>query len=81
MKSPAYTLPVEVKYRADASIGESDGIFTYCREESIPKAYVVTQRERDFGITHANGRKTRVLRVPAHIFTYLLGQAERLLWH
>lgn len=79
VKSPAYTLPVEVKYREDASIGESDGIVTYCRQESIGKGYVVTQRERDFGLTPV-GHKAKILRVPAHIFTYLLGQAERLLW-
>lgn len=79
VKSPAYTLPVEVKYRENAPIGESDGIFTYCRKEAVSKAYVVTQRERDFSVISV-GSKTKILRIPAHIFTYLLGQAERLLW-
>lgn len=80
VRSPAYVLPVEVKYRQDAAIGEKEGILTYCRAESVTYAYWITQRERDFEVVGVQGAKTKILRVPAHIFTYLLGQAERLLW-
>ena len=80
VRSPAYVLPVEVKYRQDAGIGEDDGMLTYCRQEKVTAAYWITQAERDFDVAGVPGTKTRILRIPAHIFTYLLGQAERLLW-
>jgi uncharacterized protein len=36
--------------------------------------------KRDFDVIASPGSKTKILRVPAHIVTYLLGQAERMLW-
>ena len=80
VKSPAYVIPVEVKYRDKALLSEQDGIVAFCRQEKVKSAYWVTQREDDFGVQHFRGVATRFLRVPAHIFVYLLGQAERLLW-
>ena len=80
VKSPAYVIPVEVKYRQEAGIGETSGIVTYCRAEKVTKAYWITERERDFDIVSVGAGRTKVLRIPAHIFTYLIGQAERLLW-
>ena len=38
----------------------------------------MTQREEDFGLNEIG--ETTVLRIPAHIFCYLLEQAERRLW-
>lgn len=80
VKSPAYVIPVEVKYRQEAGIGEKAGIVTYCLAENVPRAYWITQRERDLDVVTVSGGETKILRVPAHIFTYLIGQAERLLW-
>ena len=80
VKSPKYTIPVEVKYRADASLSEKDGIVEYCRAENPSFAYCITQQERDFDLRNIPGVKTKLLRVPAHIFAYLIGQAERALW-
>jgi predicted AAA+ superfamily ATPase len=80
VRSPKYTLPVEIKYRENAEITEKSGLVAYCREEKISKAYWVTQRDRDFAVVEPHGLDTSVLRIPAHIFTYLLGQAERVLW-
>ncbi|MBN1489349.1 MAG: hypothetical protein JXA69_05475 [Phycisphaerae bacterium] len=58
----------------------ADGIVTFCRQQQLPYGYWVTQRERDFGLVRFPNVPTRFLKVPAHIFTYLLGKAERLLW-
>jgi len=80
VKSPAYLIPVEVKYRENASLGPKDGIVEFCRQEDATLAYFITQRDRDFDVVTFEGVKNRFLRIPAHIFTYLLGQAERLLW-
>ena len=80
IKTPKYAIPVEVKYREDASLSAKEGIVGYCRETKTPNAYWVTQREQDFGVVQFPGLDARFLKIPAHIFTYLLGQAERLIW-
>jgi len=80
VRSPAYVIPTEVKYRQNANLSESDGMVALCREEPVEFAYWVTKREEDFDVRCFDGSDAKVLRVPAHIFVYLLGQAERLLW-
>lgn len=80
VRSPAYVIPVEVKYRQSPSLNEHQGLYEFCKHEKPEKAYLVTQRERDFGHRSFEGVPTQFLQIPAHIFTYLLGQAERLLW-
>jgi hypothetical protein len=80
IRSPRYVIPVEVKYRADSDIAPTDGMVELCRDEPVGSAYWVTQREEDFDVQRFPGVSAPILRVPAHIFTYLLGQAERLLW-
>jgi predicted AAA+ superfamily ATPase len=78
--TPAYTIPVEVKYRSSAPLSPREGLLEFCREHDVEHAYWVTQRDTDFGIQEVEGNKAKILRIPAHIFCYLLGQAERLLW-
>ena len=80
VQSPKYTLPIEVKYREQAQLDARSGLSVFCRQEKPSQAYMITKREDDFGITPIAGTQTTVLRIPAHIFCYLLGQAERLLW-
>ena len=80
VRSPAYTFPFEIKYRESTELEETGGLATFCRTEDLPNAYLVTKRERDIGVTRFKGLRTRFVRVPAHMFCYLLGQAERLLW-
>lgn len=79
VKSPGYRIAVEVKYRADARLRGKAGINMYCDAESVDYAYWVTQSEKDFGVSSCGTSQTKVLTIPAHIFTYLLGQAERQL--
>jgi hypothetical protein len=80
VRSPAYLLPFEIKYKEKPSLDQSGGLVTYCRAENPRQAYMVTKRDRDFGVTQFEELQTRFIKVPAHILCYLLGQAERLLW-
>lgn len=78
VRTPRVAIPVEVKYREDAGLSPKDGIVGYCRETKAPTAYWVTRREQDFGLVRFPGVDAKFMKVPAHIFTYLLGQAERV---
>lgn len=80
VRSPAYHLAVEVKYREKAVLEHNGGLAVYCRSEQPRQAYLVTRQETDFGEAALEGISTQFLKVPAHILCYLLGQAERLLW-
>lgn len=80
VRTPARAIPVEVKYSDSATLSEKEGLVDYCRETSSPNAYWVTRREQDFGLARFEGTETNFMKVPAHVFTYLLGQAERGHW-
>lgn len=81
VQSPRYVIPVEVKYRHSASLDSAGGLATYCRKDSqVRQAYFVTREDKDFAVTELAGVTARFLKIPAHIFTYLLGQAEHQLW-
>jgi len=80
VSSPAYVFPAEVKYREKAALTEKDGLVAFCRKETVKQAFWITKRDEDFALTEFPGTDTQFLQIPAHIFLYLLGQAERLLW-
>ncbi len=80
VRSPAYVIPVEVKFRQNPSLDTRQGLYEFCRQEKPSHGYFVTQRDSDFAVRLFQDVETQFLEIPAHIFTYLLGQAERLLW-
>lgn len=81
VKSPKYVIPVEVKYRKTASLDSASGLVVYCAKDTkVRYSYLVTREDRDFGVVEVEGVPARFLKIPAHIFTYLLGQAEHSLW-
>ena len=80
VRSPAYVLPFEVKFRENPQLDLKSGLGTYCASEKPRQAYLVTKREMDFAVTRLEGLPTTFLKIPAHILCYLLGQSERLLW-
>lgn len=80
VSSPAYVFPAEVKYREKPVLTEKTGLVSFCRKEPVKQAFWVTKRAEDFAVTQFPGLDTQFLQIPAHIFLYLLGQAERLLW-
>ena len=69
-----------MKYRSNAALSGSEGIVQYCRESNVTEAYWVTKDDRDFDVVTFTGVKNQFVRVPAHILTFLLGQAERVKW-
>ena len=80
VRSPAYVLPFEVKYRENPQLDKKSGLGTYCLSENPKQGYLVTKRNKDFSATRLKGTETDFLKIPAYILCYLLGQSERLLW-
>jgi len=71
---PGGKILIEVKYRENAHIGEKDAIYQLADEANA--SIVVTKRNEDFGIQESKGKK-KILRLPAFVFLYLLGNAEK----
>ena len=71
---PQGKILVEVKYRENAEIKETDAIFVLA--DDATSAIVVTKRAEDYGIQPSKGNKS-ILRIPAFCFLYLLGNAEK----
>ncbi len=80
VRGPGYLIPVEVKHRAARHLKANDGVVTFSRAEDVRHAFVITQGDDDFGVERVPDVGTKFLRIPAHIFTYLIGQAEFALW-
>ncbi len=80
VRSPAYVLPFEVKYKARPQLDKKSGLGMFCASENPKQGYLVTQQEADFGVTRLKDIDTTFLKIPAYILCYLLGQSERLLW-
>lgn len=76
VRSPAYALPFEIKYREKPELEERSGLVTWCRAEKPSQAYLVTRRDSDFSVSQLDDLPTRFLKIPAHILCYLLGQTE-----
>lgn len=80
VRSPAYVLPFEVKYKENPALDRNSGLGIYCAAENPKGAYLVTKRDVDFDLTRLQDCDTLFLKIPAYILCYLLGQSERLLW-
>lgn len=74
---PRQKILCEVKYRNQSHIPATDAIVELCRDEKakITNAFLVTKHLDDFGISK-HETSTPILRVPAIVFLYLLGQME-----
>lgn len=65
---------IEVKYREQATVPDSDAIIELSDQASA--GIIITKRADDYGTHHApNGKE--LIRIPAFAFLYLLGNAER----
>ena len=67
-------LLVEVKYREEAPVPDDSAICELCSAASA--AIIVTKRPDDYGI-HNAPYDTKMIRIPAYAFLYLLGHAEK----
>ena len=72
VRSPAYVLPFEVKYRANPQLDKKSGLGIYCASENPKQGVLVSKRDADFAVTRLNGIDTTFLKIPAYILCYLL---------
>ena len=71
-------IPFEVKYRAQhTGLRDLKGLLELCQQKSIDRGYVVTKSLNDFGtIPDLPDTNTRILRIPAPLLCYWMGQDE-----
>lgn len=74
--TPRVKIPFEIKFRDGGGEGIPTGLAEFCRQELPKRAYVVTRKSEDFRVVQEETSKSKILRVPAHVFTYLLGASE-----
>lgn len=65
---------IEVKYRENAVISDDDAIITHAKDAA--SAIIITKKADDFG-EHNTAYGKPLLRIPAFVFLYLLGHAEK----
>jgi hypothetical protein len=74
---PREKILCEVKYRNNASVSGSDAVVSLSNEEGagVSGSFVITKSLTDYGLTKHN-TLVPVFRIPALVFTYLLGKGE-----
>lgn len=73
---PRGRIAVEVKYREDAALGRDEAIVELAQLPDTLGAVFVTKRVEDHGISSLE-TAIPIVRIPAFVFLYLLGHAER----
>ena len=80
------TIPFEVKYRSQhTGVRELKGLLELCQQKSIERGYVATKSVSDFGeMTELPDKQkrpgnpvTRIMRIPAPLLCYWMGQSEQ----
>jgi len=71
-------LPFEVKYQSQpVQRDDVSGLINLCREKSsIPYGYVLTKLPQDIGPIMKKNDSTPLMRIPAAVFCYWLGESE-----
>jgi hypothetical protein len=71
-------IPFEVKYRAQhTGLRDLKGLIELCQQKNIDRAYVVTKSLDDFGVVaDLPDTATRILRIPAPLLCYWMGESE-----
>ena len=70
-------VPFEVKYRSThTGAGDLKGLIELCRIRELERGYVVTRVPEDFGELEGIDLPTRILRVPAPLLCYWMGESE-----
>lgn len=77
---PNHVIPLEVKYESQSvTARDVQGLINFCKEKnSIPFGYVITKTAQDIGLLETNNKlpRTQIMRIPAAIFCYWLGESE-----
>lgn len=70
---PNSKIMIEIKYRENPKIKESEAIVEWSKKEQQTAALLITKNSEDYGLLdHAP-----IMRIPAFAFLYLLGHAEK----
>ena len=72
-------VPFEVKYRHQhTGAGDLKGLVAFCAEKQIARAYAITREMADFSVLPLDDTpaRTRILKLPAPLACYWLGQSE-----
>lgn len=70
-------VPFEVKYRTQhTGVRELKGLMELCQQKQIGYGYVITKSLDDFGLLPATPEGIRIMRVPAPLLCYWMGEAE-----
>lgn len=75
---PQGKILAEVKYREHAFLEKQDALVEMANNEAdrVLAAFLITKRPEDYGIIKFN-TKVPIIRIPVHVFLYLLGHAEK----
>ncbi len=73
---PIGRILIEVKYRQNSTISENEAIVEWANDSLTKGAIVVTRGDDDYGMTK-HKTNTKIIRIPAFAFLYLLGHAEK----
>jgi uncharacterized protein len=75
-------VPIEVKYQSQLTTSdEVQGLLNFCHQkEIIPYGYVLTKSPHDIGLLTTSERHSsiQIMRIPASIFCYWMGESEIL---
>lgn len=72
-------VPFEVKfYGRDVNLSDLEGLVSFCAERDVRRAYVATRSMRDIGLLPrvASAPELQILKLPASLMCYWLGQSE-----
>lgn len=70
-------VPFEVKYRnSDTGLGQLRGLVEFCKERKVKHGYVITKDTADFGVIAVPESEIRLLKIPAPLACYWLGESE-----
>lgn len=70
-------IPFEVKYRSQHTDKRAlKGFQKLCQEKSVERGYIVTKSIEDFGPLELPNLNTKVMRIPAPLLCYWMGEAE-----
>lgn len=73
---PIGRILIEVKYKQNSTISENEAIVEWANDSQTKGAIVVTRNYDDYGIIK-HKTNTKIIRIPAFAFLYLLGHAEK----
>lgn len=73
------TVPLEVKYQQQVTSKDIQGLINFLKSRNtIPYGYVITQGSKDIGPLETGLPSSQIMRIPAAIFCYWLGESQIL---